>query len=223
MTITNLKGNGQLRTGRTELDVPHLGKILTFVLPLIGPNYHANVMGEIDKQSQSRPTTAQTISLVDLALQNQDVAHCAEVVQKFKDNYLWSATEGTSFSEGYLAYDNIDGKMPSDSESLVRMVLDRDSRVRLVKPDFKIGYFPLKDFLKHPVLVAHVGEEMIPTVERIAKTLNKTGGYVYAVNSSKSDDEKLTAVYSDRDDYGLSLNGSYHDGNYYGYASGVLK
>ncbi|MEK6855090.1 MAG: hypothetical protein AABX73_02605 [Nanoarchaeota archaeon] len=223
MAIINLKGNGQLRTGRTELDVPHLGKILTSVLPLIGPNYHANVMGEIDKQSQSRPTTAQTISLVDLALQNQDVAHCIEVVQKFKNNYLWSATEGTSFSEGYLAYDNIDGKMPSDSESLVRMFSEKDSRVRLVKPDFKIGYFPLKDFLKHPVLVAHVGEEMIPTVERVAKTLNKSGGYVYVVNNSKSDDKRLTAICSDRGGGRLGLDGYCSGDSDGGCASGVLK
>ncbi len=36
MEVTNLKGNGQLRVGTTELDAPHLGKTLTFVLPLIG-------------------------------------------------------------------------------------------------------------------------------------------------------------------------------------------
>ena len=72
MEVHNLIGNWELRIGRTELDVPHLGKILTFILPLIGPDFHKNVMDKIDSQELYKPTTAEVLSLVNLALQNKE-------------------------------------------------------------------------------------------------------------------------------------------------------
>lgn len=223
MEVIKLKGNGQLRTGRTEIDVPYLGRIITYVLPLIGPGYHKNVMEQIDSQTPKllRPTTAQQLSLVDLALQNQDDTHCSAILQRFKENYLWTATEGLSFPEGYIAYDNIDGKMPQTSQELIKMLGVKDQRVRLVNPGFKTGYLPMSEFLKHPVLVAHVGEEMIPIVERVAKKFNRNGGYVFAVDKAGSDTKRLTAVYSNRNGDRLFLHGDCVDGNRVGCASGV--
>lgn len=223
MEAVQLKGNGQIRAGRIELDVPHLGKTLTYVLPLIGPSYHKTVMSKIDSQALLRPTTAQTFSLVDLALKNQDNQYCAEIVNRFKNNYLWTSTESITSPEGHIVYDNVDGKMPQDSKGLVRLADGGDTRIRVVKPGFKTGFFSLPDFLKHPVLIAQVGEQMIPIVERVAKTLNKAGGYVFTVEKSKTDDKRLTAVDSLRYNVRLGLDGDYRDGYNNGFASGVLK
>src|SRR3989344_5527727 len=123
MKIIDLKGNGRLRTerGRTELDVPHLGKTLTYVLPLIGPTYHQNAMFKIDSQNLYRPTTAHVISLVDVALQNLNDPHCADIYDKFRTRYLWTGTEITFFSEGIFVYDDIDGKMPNNSKLLIKL------------------------------------------------------------------------------------------------------
>ncbi|MBS3072803.1 hypothetical protein J4477_03145 [Candidatus Pacearchaeota archaeon] len=221
MKVIDLKGNGQVRISAIEMDVPYLGKTITFILPLIGPDYHQNVMDSINNAKLSRPTTAQTLSLVDLALQNPKEVNCREVLTRFKENYLWTSTEGLSFSDGYIAYDNMDGKMPQTSNELVKMLDAKDQRVRLVKPGFKTGYLPMNEFLKHPVLTAHVGEEMIPIVERVAKQLNKNGGYVFAVDKSESDTKKLSAVDSGRYDVRLLLDGVFGDSLRGGYASGV--
>jgi hypothetical protein len=115
MEIKQLKGNGRIRVVRTEIDVPYRGEMVTFVTPLVGPNYHRKVMRKIDSQRLLRPTASQTFSLVDLAMQNPNEQHCAKVLDKFGKNYLWTSTESLSFPEGVLVYDNVDGKMHADS------------------------------------------------------------------------------------------------------------
>jgi|GEM_PF-2678316 len=223
MEVIELKGNGQLRTGRTELDVPHLGKTLTFVLPLIGPNYHRDVMQGIDSQGLYRPTTAQIFSLVDLALQNPDEPHCAEIRNRFKNNYLWTGTETLSFPDGVLVYDNIDGKMPQTSEGLIKLADAGDKRVRLVEPDFETGWMPIPKFLKNPKTIAQVGEEMIPIVERVAKACYKREAGVWSLGKQSSDTNRQTAVCSGGDYGRLYLYSDCHDGDGVGFGSGVLK
>jgi len=228
MEIITLKGNGQLRTGKTELDVPCLDKTLTFILPLIGPNYHENVMGEIDSQKLYRPTTAQTLSLVDLAMQNPKEKHCAEILNRFKNNYLWTATENLTFLEGVLVYDNTDGKMPQTSEELLKLYDAKDKRVRFVKPGFKTGVMPISEFLEHPYTIAQVGEDMFKTAERVAKVCHKKEAYVFGLYKANSDVKRLTAVNSGWRGSRLYLDG-YFPGSCFpggygcGYASGVCK
>lgn len=224
MEITNLKGGGQLRTGATVLDVPHLkNNRETFVLPLIGPDYHKNVMGEIDSQKLYRPTTAETFSLVDLALQNPWEQYCAEILNKFKEKYLWTATESLSFKDGVLVYDNIDGKMPKTSKGLLELLNAKDERVRLVQPGFEKGSMPISKFLKHPYVISQIGKNMIETAERVARFFDKKEACVFSLDKASSDTKRVTAVYSYWDGSRLGLGGDYHDGVSYGCASGVRK
>src|SRR3989344_9433318 len=211
MKVTNLKGEGKLRVGRTELDVPHLGKKLTFVLPLIGPNYHETAMDKIDSQGLYRPTTAQVLSLVDLALQNKEEPYCTEILKRFKEDYLWTATESLSFENGVLVYDDIKGKMPQTSKGLLELVNKKDERVRLVHPGFETGCMPISKFLKNPYVIAQIGENMMETAERIANAFNKKEAFVYGLDKSDSDVKRLTAVISDWYDSRLNLGGNYHD------------
>ena len=223
MEVHNLKGNGKLRIGRTELDVPYLGKTLTFMLPLIGPDYHKNAMTQIDSQKLYRPTTAEVLSLVDLALQNKKEPYCAEILRRFKEDYLWTATESLSFKDGILVYDNIEGKMPQTSEGLLGLVNEKDERVRLVNPGFRTGYISISEFLKNPYAIAQIGENMIETAERVAKAFNKKEAFLYGLDKSDSDAKGLTAVGSDWYDSRLNINGYYHDGSNGGCVSGVRK
>jgi len=197
MTTTKLKGYGEIRASKVELDVPHLGQTLTFVLPIIGPGSHKNVMGKIDKQKLLRPTTAQLFSLIDLVSQNPDNEYCFYLTKRLNNPYLWTSTESLYFPEGYIAFDNIDGKMPNNSNDLMSLINEKDPRVRLVEPGFKDGFFLLKDFLKHPVLLAHIGEEMIPTVERVVKRLKGlAGGWINASDKSPRDKKRFTVIYT---------------------------
>jgi hypothetical protein len=204
------------------LDVPHLGNPKTFMLPLIGPDTHGNVMSEIDRQNLYRPTTAEVFSLVDLALQNPKEPHCAEILSRFRNNCLWTGTETLSFPDGVIVYDNIDGKMPQTSEELIKLVDAKDKRVRLVKPDLKTDWVAISDFLKNSYTIAQVGEEMIPLVERVAKACHKTEAGVWSIGKKNSDTNRQTAVYSDGYVSKLSLNGIYRGGGYNGCGSGIV-
>ena len=223
MAVTELKGNGQLRTVRTELDVPHLSKALTFVLPLIGPSYHRTVMEGIDSQKLYRPTTAEVFSLVDLALQNPEEPHCAEILNRFRKNYLWTGTESLSFPDGVIVYDNIDGKMPQTREGLLKLADAKDNRVRIVKPDFSTDWMPIADFLKSPYTIAQVGEDMIQVVERVAKACHKREAGIWSLGKRASDTNRQTAVYSYWGGGRLYLDGYCLGGDGSGYGSGVLK
>ena len=221
MAIITLNGNGQIKTGRTEIDVPHKDGIITFVYPLKGPNYHSNVMSEIDSDSLFRPTTAQTFSLVDLAIQNKNEAHCAEVLNRFKNNYLWTSTESLSVPAGVIVYDNVDGKMPANSKDLLEKLSAGDSSVRFVPKGFKTGAMPISEFLKHPYTIAQVGEDMLETIERVAKYYHKKEAYVFGLDNAVSDTKRFTALGSIWLGCGLDLDGSCRDDGRNGFAFGV--
>ncbi len=180
-------------------------------------------MDKIDSQDLYRPTTAETLSLVDLALQNPDEQYCAKILKRFKNNYLWTGTESLSFSEGVLVYDNIDGKMPQTSKGLLDLVNAKDERVRLVHSEFERGYMSISKFLKNPYTIAQIGENMIETAERIAKSISKKGAYVFGLDKSSSDTKRLTAVGSDWNDGRLDLDGDSRAGDSDGCVSGVRK
>jgi hypothetical protein len=220
METTELKGNGQIRAGRIEIDVPYRDGKSTFVLPMHGPDYHSKVMGKIDSQKLLRPTTSQVLSLVDLAMQNPSEAHCKEILNRFTNNYLWSGTESMSFPEGVIVYDNVDAEMPKNTLVLRKMIKEGDRRARFVEPGFQTGDMPIEDFLSNPYTIAQVGEEMIPVVRRVAERLRLSNAYVSGLDSSNQDVKRFTAVsgYGGR----LDLDGNYDDNCRNGHASGVL-
>ena len=63
---------------------------------------------------------------------------------------------------------------------------------------------------------------MIPTVERVAKTLNSSGGYVHSLDKSAQDTMTLSAVIGFDGDR-LGFGGSCNAGGDGGFASGILK
>lgn len=220
METKYLNGNGVIKQ-RIELDVPHLDSHITYVLPLIGPNYHREVMQKIDEQKLLRPTTAQVLSLVDLALQNEGEPNCDKILSRFRNNLLWTSTENLSSKDGLFVYDNTDGKMLQTSQELSSLYDAKDARVRYVKPGFKTGFMPLSEYLEHPVILAHAGKKMMPIVERIANKLNPSGGYIFVIDRADTDTRRLSAIRSNWYGEGLTLVADrYDDDN--GYASGVF-
>ena len=220
MVVTDLKG-GQLRTGRTELDVAHLGETRTFILPMAGPGYHKDVMGQIDSQKLYRPTTAEAFSLVNVAFQNANEPNCAEIVSRLKNNYLWTATENLYIPDGVIVYDNVDGKMPSNRKDLTKRLEAGDKSVRFVPKGFKREAQSVADLLKNSYVIAQVGgEEMLPIVEQVAVNL-KRNPYVWALEDVKDDVHRFTALGSYGCDFRLYLDGNYRGDGNDGCASGV--
>jgi len=222
MEIKQLNGDGKIVSARTEIYVSHLGKVLAFSLPMAGPNYFKDVMAAIDEDKGLRPTTAQTLSLVDLALQNPDEEHCKDILSKFKSNYFWTATENLWGKEDVIVYDNADGKMPSGRKSLIKRYKDGDKAVRIVSYGFQKERQSVDELLKNPYVIAQVGDkDMLDVVKKVAEGVNKNKSYVWALDSTQKDVKRYTALGSDWGDARLGLGGDYGGGNGGGYASRV--
>ena len=186
------------------------------------PGYFKNVMSVIDGDKRLRPTTAQALSLVDLALQNSDEEHCKDILSKFKSNYFWASTENLWGKEDAIVYDNVDGKMPSDRKSLAKRHKDGDKAVRIVPYGFKTGEQSVDEFLKNPYVIAQIGnKDMLDVVKRVAEGISENKPYIGALNPTREDVKRYSALDSDWGGDRLNLNGNCV-GNYKGgYASGV--
>jgi len=191
-------------------------------------------MDKIDKEGFYRPTTAQVLSSVDLALQYLNdnnkyyKYYCSDILDRFKEDYLWTATESLSFPKGVLVYDNIDGEMPETSKGLLKLLNAKDERVRLVQPGFKTGYMPISEFLKNPYVIAQIGKDKIKIAESVAKSIYKKYAYVKGFDKAHSDTKRFTSISfrsygPDPNDGGMCLNGDFSDSVNGGYASGSRR
>ena len=143
-----------IATLEKSVDVSHLGNTNRFVL--IGPDYYTHVMEKIDSQNLIRPTTAEVLSFLDLALQNPDDPDSLEMLKKFKpkqpflwkgmeknhnpniielkrrfkQGYLWTCTESLPFKlpsqEGILVCNNRDGTLPKTVKGLLEFCYDKE-------------------------------------------------------------------------------------------------
>ncbi len=194
-----LKGKGQLRIEKSKLVFPHLGAMLTYIAPLINPEkYDYSITEEIDSY---RPTAAQVISLLDLALQNPGDPHCRDILKNSRrGNYLITSTENLSFLKGVFVYDNPDGKMPHTSEELIRLLEGGDRRVKFVNPDFKTGTMSIHQFLCNPITIAQIGQEMLGAAERVAGALYEgknyyaSASYIFCPDRNALDKRSFTTI-----------------------------
>jgi hypothetical protein len=241
VAIATLEGKAQLKTERTVVSVPHL----------FGPSYYKNVMEEIDSQKLYRPTTAEVLSFIDLALQNPDEPDCLEILKRFKQKqlflwagieknhnpdyvelkrrfrqgYLWTCTESLSFPEGVLVYDNKDGTIPKTSKKLLGLLNEGDQRVRFVEPGFEKGFMSISDFLKNPYTIAQIGgEDMLETAERVAKACYEREACVLGPDRADFDKRWLTALFSGcENNSGFYLNGCLNSVSHSGFSPGIYQ
>lgn len=225
METKELKGNGIIRTARTEIDVPHLEEIITFGLPLTGPDHYQKVMDSISQEGMLRPTTAQTFSLIDLALKNQDEEHCKDILSKLRDNWLWTSTENLYTPNEVIVYDNVDGNMPSDKKSLLKRFKEGDKAIRVVPYGFKTESQSILELARNFYVIAQVGNKDFAedVVARVAQKVSRNKPYVWAFNPTNEDIKRYSALGPGWYDDGLVVNGEYYDGFRGGYASGVCE
>jgi len=224
MEIKELNGNGKIVVARKEIYVPHLDGVFASSLPMVGPASFKNVMSAIDEDKGLRPTTAQTFSLVDLALQNPEEEHCKDILSKFKNKWFWTATESLWGNEDVIVYDNVDGKMPFDRKSLIKRYEDGDEAVRIVPYGFKTESQSIAKFIKNPYVIAQVGNKnMIDVVKRVTKRISNIDPYVSALGSTNEDVKRYTVLDSGWCGDILSLVASRDGSDYNGYAFRVCN
>ena len=116
-----------------------------------GSSYQETMEG-ISKEGLLRPTTKQIIQVIDLFKENIFVPHKENpkwIASWNQPGYFfealdfrrfWSATESRPTENGVLVYDNVDGKMSTNPETLIGMAKDKDPRVRFVRSDELQGF-----------------------------------------------------------------------------------
>jgi len=223
--ITELNGNGKIVVERNEIHVIHLGKNLAFSLSMAGPENYQNVMTQISQKGLLRPTTAQTFSLVDLALQNPNEEHCKDILNKLSSDYFWTSTENLWTPKEVIVYDNVGGNMPSDRESLLKMAKKGDKSVRIAYR-FQIENQSVEKLLKNPYMLAQIGDEdMLNVVKRVAEGVGNNPPWVWALDKPSSDVKKYTTLDSGKNHYRLlNLGGDFPEdySKGHGYAFGVV-
>lgn len=222
METKNLKGNGRIRVARTEIEAPYGNGIVTSVLPLIGPGRYQDVMTQISQDGLLRPTTGQTLALVNLALQNPDEDHCRNILERLRNNDFWSSTEILWGSEDAIVYDNVDGKMPTDRASLIQRRKDGDKSVRVVQYGFQTGIQSVSDLVKNPYVIAQAPEVPEEVIAFIAQKVSKKRPSVCSFKPQSRDLQTYSALDLYWNGGRLSLNGSYIDCYNTGYAFEVV-
>jgi len=202
MQTKNLKGNGKIVLVRTEISteiyVSHMGEPLAFSLPIEEKGDYIEVMTQIRGERLSIPTTAQTFSLVNLALQNPDEEHCQDILNKFRRNYFWTSTENLYTPKEIIVYDNVDGTMPFDRESLLKRHKEGDKAVRVVPYGFKTKRQSVNELLKNPYVIAQVGsKDMLEVVKRVVEGVSKNKPLIWILNKPSKNVRKYnTRKYS---------------------------
>lgn len=198
----DLKGNGRierLRSKGVDADaiwVPHRGKSIPFVFIYDDHRRreYPTKLKELDAFGLVRPTVAQVFSLIDLVLQNQDETDCRDILKHLSDEGFLTTTVCENSDDGTFIYEDYGACCPRhgpphNRNFLASMLNGEESRdgnvksVRLVPRGlcgvlrgFKTGEQSLSEFIRNPFVIAMVGEDMIPTVERVAGTLGETSG-----------------------------------------------
>jgi hypothetical protein len=213
---------------RTLIRVPHLGGKLTFAYPVKGPGNYQEVGGQIDndkKPSQLyRPTTAETISLIYAAFQDEDNKYSQEIIDIFKSRHFWCFTKNLWTPKGVYVVDDKDGSK-LNRKDLEKRLEQKDTSVRFVPNGFKLREQTPKELEANPYVIAHAGEEGAQKLAKIASEF-KNNPLVYGLGNVTQDTERVTGVNSDLNGYWLGFYCDCFDGYWngcavYGCAVGV--
>jgi len=218
--MTKLNGNALKRIKESEIVIAEESNITIYNYPLFGPNDYQMIMQQIGAGRLLRPTSGQLISLLDVVLQNEDDSWCQNIIDKFKNEYLWTCTEHITLpNEGIIIYDNINGMNP-DTDLRKRCVTDNN--FRFVPFGFKTEYQGLDDYLNNPYVIKHFGENHMGAVERVARRL-KSNPYVSALLESQTPERRFCALLQDKKTLGLALHGKGSGTGKEGYSLGIKE
>jgi len=212
---------------RHKLTVNHNGKDLTFLYPVYGPDTYANVGKKIEKDGLSRPTMAETASLVH-AVFNSDDGYNNEIKKLMKQGWLWTFT-GILYvpNKGAFIQDNPeirDGVPFMDKDDLEEKIKSGDSSVRYVKFGYKTGRMTPKELEKNEFVIGLAGKEGAKKLAEVA-CKNRENPYLWSFKSVNKPLTRVSAVGSDWDlgDRGLGVDGIDRGDVWRGFGFGVQK
>lgn len=211
---------------RTKLFVPHSGGELTFSYPAYGLGTYANVGLAIKRDKLSRPTMAESASLVHAAFNSPtDDRYRKEIKDILSQVWLWGFT-GTLYvpKEGAFIQDDpeIRQGMPfMDKDGLEQKLNAKDPNVRFVPFGYKVGEMSPLELAKNPYIIGLAGEEGAEKLAKVAEAF-KLYPYLWSFDSVDKPQTRVSALYSWDLDQRLVVDGDYLGDGRGGRAFGVL-
>ncbi len=224
----------RIRVGRTEMDFPHKGKILTAVHPFYGPANSLNLLRRIRGSSENptgyrEPTTSELVSFVHEYFSGNE-PQAREVNQIMKDRYFRGFTGILYLPKERIAHfiDNpeFDENSVVDRGGLLKRLAE--SRAQVSFEHLRQGPVSWKEVGKHPYFVAWAGGE--EGAEKLAELASKHPDkkahiWVPDLSSLKTPEAGVAGLGSDGDlgDDGLDVVSYDRGSDEYCCAFGVLK
>lgn len=150
------------RVGRTEMDFPHQGKILTAVHPFYGPANSRNLQDSIRQDGYKKPTSAELTSFVHEYFKGEE-PQAQEVADIMKNRYFRGFTGILYLPREKIAH------FISNPEFDQNSFVDRNNLLNRIDESYAQVPFehlrkgkenvPWKDVAKNPYFVAWAGDE----------------------------------------------------------------
>ena len=195
---------------RTEMQIFHEDRNLTFIFPAKGPGSYAGVQEQITKDRLKAPNFAETASLVYTAYKNSNEPEFKNVLDILNKEGLWAFTGNLyipkgkgDYQNGVIIQDNPqikNGRIFMDESELVKKLEANDKSVRFVPFGFKIGEHSVDELEKNAYVIGLAGEEGAEKLAEIAGKY-KARPVVYSFGEVN---EKITRA--------SVLGGNYWDG-----------
>ena len=189
-----------IKQGRTEIDIPHQGRKITFVFSEFGPDTYANVGNAIEQAELTRPSLAETASLLDRVYDNKDHNYASQefshIRKRMNSNWLWAFTGTLWTPEGAYIQDDPktrEGMPFMDQSELVKKLESKDPSVRFVPYGFKIGRISSLELSKNSYVIGLAGEEGADKLARVADTFRRQP-CLYALINVTEPKTRVTAL-----------------------------
>jgi len=232
--------NYKIRTGRTEIEVPHKTGTVTFISPAEGSNTYKSVGKGILSKRLIIPSAEQTASLLHATycgpkdfVNNSQIKNVKDIM---KNRWLWVFNRQLWTPDGLYVVSDPKAKGLSEKLSSVQLEkrlkgarelsyggvrISKNNSVRFA-PVGSYSFGEQNDLSKQGDVIANYGEEDSKKLAEVASKFKyspRTFGV--SVNKGGKPIQRVASLYSGVG--GLYVYGYYWGGNGYGYAFGVLR
>ncbi|MCX6749611.1 MAG: hypothetical protein NTW17_02605 [Candidatus Pacearchaeota archaeon] len=190
----------RIRQGRTEMDFPHQGKILTAVHPFYGPANSLTLLkqigGSLGTPTYLRvPTSAELTSFVHEYFGGAEL-HAQEVTRIVKDNYFRGftgiLTDPQKRIAHFIDYPEFDENSRVNRDNLLNRLAESRAQVDF---EYLKGSVNIGKLAKHPYFVAWAGgEEGAEKLAELASKFPRNQVYIGFLNLKDLKEPKATVA-----------------------------
>jgi hypothetical protein len=221
----------RIRVGRTEMDFPHQGKILTAMHPFYGPAKSLNLLSKIKGSPENptgcvEPTSAQLTSFVHEYFNGKE-SQAKEVNQIMKGGYFKGFTGILYLPQKqivhFIDHPAFDKYSVVSRDNLLKRLTE--SRAQVPFKHLKESTVDWRKVAKHPYFVAWAGGEGAEKLAELTSKYSMQEAYIWVpdVSDLKEPIARIAILCSGYDHSRLKISSTNHGNGGGGCAFGVQK